>query len=189
MTKLNAMDKILYESQRQGSISFYMTSRGDEASHIGSAAAFDPMDLVYGQYREAGVIILVANFDMGKGRQTSGHYGSVNLNFVANSTPVSTQILQAKRIVCCYFGEVAASEEDAHSAFNFAATLKCPIIFFCRNNGYAISTPTAEKYSSDAIAGRDRLMGYTPFESMEMTYSPSTMLQRRLAKWLYKIIP
>lgn len=32
MTKLNTMDKILYESQRQGRISFYMTSYGEEVS-------------------------------------------------------------------------------------------------------------------------------------------------------------
>ncbi|VDM81272.1 unnamed protein product, partial [Strongylus vulgaris] len=31
---------------------------------------------------------------------------------------------------------------------------ECPIIFFCRNNGYAISTPTSEQYGGDGIAGR-----------------------------------
>ena len=56
MTMLNTMDKILYESQRQGRISFYMTNYGEEATHIGSAAALSPDDLVYGQYREAGRI-------------------------------------------------------------------------------------------------------------------------------------
>ena len=54
----------------------------------------------------------------------------------------------------CYFGEGAASEGDAHSALNFAATLETPIIFFCRNNGYAISTPTSEQYRGDGIASR-----------------------------------
>ena len=54
MTLLNTMDKILYESQRQGRISFYMTNYGEEATHIGSAAALNPKDLVFGQYREAG---------------------------------------------------------------------------------------------------------------------------------------
>ena len=54
MTLLNVLDKILYESQRQGRISFYMTNFGEEATHIGSAAALNPRDLVYGQYREAG---------------------------------------------------------------------------------------------------------------------------------------
>lgn len=60
----------------------------------------------------------------------------------------------ANRVVICYFGEGAASEGDAHAGFNFAATLECPIIFFCRNNGYAISTPTSEQYRGDGIAAR-----------------------------------
>lgn len=55
MTSLNTMDKILYESQRQGRISFYMTNYGEEATHIGSAAGLSPEDLVFGQYREAGI--------------------------------------------------------------------------------------------------------------------------------------
>ena len=54
MTLLNTMDRILYESQRQGRISFYMTNYGEEATHVGSAAALNSRDLVYGQYREAG---------------------------------------------------------------------------------------------------------------------------------------
>jgi 2-oxoisovalerate dehydrogenase E1 component alpha subunit len=32
--------------------------------------------------------------------------------------------------VICYFGEGTASEGDAHAAFNFAATLEVPVIFF-----------------------------------------------------------
>lgn len=35
-----------------------------------------------------------------------------------------------KRCVVTYFGEGAASEGDAHAAFNFAATLQCPVILF-----------------------------------------------------------
>ncbi|MEQ2158726.1 hypothetical protein GOODEAATRI_015351 [Goodea atripinnis] len=54
MTLLNTMDRILYESQRQGRISFYMTNYGEEGTHIGSAAALESNDLVFGQYREAG---------------------------------------------------------------------------------------------------------------------------------------
>ena len=34
MIKLNTMDKILYESQRQGRISFYMTNYGEEVSKL-----------------------------------------------------------------------------------------------------------------------------------------------------------
>lgn len=101
MVLLNTMDKILYESQRQGRISFYMTNFGEEASHIGSAAALTPDDLVYGQYREAGVLVwrgfTISEFidqcygnvdDEGKGRQMPVHYGSKKLNFVTISSPL-----------------------------------------------------------------------------------------------------
>jgi len=184
MTMLNTMDKILYESQRQGRISFYMTNYGEEATHIGSAAALNPKDLVFGQYREAGVLMYrgfsldqfmhqcYSNcMDGGKGKQMPVHYGSDELNFVTISSPLATQMPQAagaayafKRsqnglVVICYFGEGAASEGDAHAAFNFAATLECPVVFFCRNNGYAISTPVQEQYKGDGIAIRGPAYG------------------------------
>ena len=37
---------------------------------------------------------------------------------------------------------------DFHAALNFAAVMEVPIIFFCRNNGWAISTPTTEQFRS-----------------------------------------
>lgn len=179
MVTLNQMDRILYDSQRQGRISFYMTNYGEEATHIGSAAALRSDDVVYAQYREAGVLLYrgftLADFmnqcysnerDLGKGRQMPVHYGSRDLHFHTVSSPLATQIPQAagaayaikmqkdNRVVMCYFGDGAASEGDAHPAFNFSATLECPVLFFCRNNGYAISTPTREQYRGDGIASR-----------------------------------
>lgn len=53
-----------------------------------------------------------------------------------------------------YFGEGAASEGDFHAALNMAATQDCPIIFICRNNGFAISTPASEQYRGDGISSR-----------------------------------
>lgn len=53
-----------------------------------------------------------------------------------------------------YFGEGAASEGDFHAALNIAATRQCPVIFICRNNGFAISTPTTDQYRGDGIASR-----------------------------------
>ena len=58
------------------------------------------------------------------------------------------------RVAVAYFGDGAASEGDFHGALNLAATRDCPVIFICRNNGYAISTPTAEQYRGDGIASR-----------------------------------
>lgn len=179
MVTLSQMDNILYDSQRMGKISFYMTNSGEEATHIGSASALTPADTVYAQYREAGVLMYrgfkIADFmnqcfsnslDLGKGRQMPVHYGSNKLNFHTVSSPLATQIPQAAgaayvikmqredKCVICYFGDGAASEGDAHAGLNFAATLECPVIFFCRNNGYAISTPTEDQYRGDGIASR-----------------------------------
>jgi 2-oxoisovalerate dehydrogenase E1 component alpha subunit len=58
------------------------------------------------------------------------------------------------RVAVGYFGEGAASEGDFHAALNIAATRACPVLFMCRNNGYAISTPTLEQYRGDGIASR-----------------------------------
>ncbi len=58
------------------------------------------------------------------------------------------------RVVACYFGEGAASEGDFHAALNIAATRSCPVVFICRNNGFAISTATIEQYRGDGIASR-----------------------------------
>ena len=109
--------------------------------------------------------------DLGKGRQMPVHYGSKDLNYVTVSSPLSnfylngsrsnvfffkkaTQVPQASgagyafrirnedRVAVTYFGEGAASEGDFHAALNFAATLNCQTLFICRNNHYAISTPT-----------------------------------------------
>ena len=94
------------------------------------------------------------------------HYGSKELNCVTISSTLATQMSQAsgaayavkrsgkEACVVCYFGEGAASEGDAHVGFNFSATTESPIIWVCRNNGYAISTPTIDQYRGDGIAAR-----------------------------------
>lgn len=37
---------------------------------------------------------------------------------------------------------------DFHGAMNFAAVLEVPVLFICRNNGFAISTPASEQFRS-----------------------------------------
>ena len=132
-----------------------MTSYGEEGCLFGSAAALEMEDEVFGQYRETGVLLwrgyqlemamnqLYGNaLDLGKGRQMPVHHGSDELHFQTISSPLSTQMCQAsgfayalkragsKNCVICYFGDGAAQEGDAHAAFNFAATLDSPVIFF-----------------------------------------------------------
>lgn len=67
---------------------------------------------------------------------------------------IINEYLGKPNISVCYFGDGAASEGDFHPALNFATTLGSPTVFFCRNNKWAISTPSTEQYSGDGIAGR-----------------------------------
>jgi 2-oxoisovalerate dehydrogenase E1 component alpha subunit len=184
MVTLQAFDDVFYNAQRQGRISFYMQNSGEEASHVGSASALSPEDMVFAQYREAGVLFwrgfsiqqaadqcFSNEKDLGKGRQMPVHYGSRDLHYQTISSPLTTQLPQAvgaayafkvskqDNIAMCYFGEGAASEGDFHAAMNFSSTLHTPMIFFCRNNGYAISTPTTDQFRSDGIIARAAAYG------------------------------
>ena len=152
---------------------------GEEAIQIGSAAALSSDDVVLAQYREVGVFLwrgfdvqnvadqLFSNeADKGKGRQMPMHFGSKDKRIQTISSPLGTQLPQAvgaayslklektNSVAVCYFGEGAASEGDFHAAMNFASTLECPVVFFCRNNGYAISTPTHEQFRGDGVSSR-----------------------------------
>ena len=154
-----------------------MQNAGEEAIHVGSASALEMRDVIFSQYREVGVLLwrgftvqqcadqcFSNEADLGKGRQMPVHYGSKELNFQTISSPLATQIPQAvgaayalkkqDAVTVCYFGEGAASEGDFHAAMNFASTLEVPMIFFCRNNGYAISTPVDDQYRGDGIVSR-----------------------------------
>ncbi|MEY8199939.1 MAG: thiamine pyrophosphate-dependent dehydrogenase E1 component subunit alpha [Colwellia sp.] len=173
------LDERMVASQRQGRLSFYMAALGEEATSVGSAAGLEPQDMIMMQYREQGALIyrgfslenlmnqLFSNVgDLGKGRQMPIHYGSKALNCMTVSSPLATQIPQATgyaygqklqgldAITLCYFGEGAASEGDFHAGLNMAAVQEAPVIFFCRNNGYAISTPAEEQFKGNGIASR-----------------------------------
>lgn len=108
MLTISIMDPIMYDVQRQGRISFYMVSAGEEAISIGSASALDNEDVVFCQYREQGIFAyrgftlrqfmnqLFANkSDIGKGRNMPVHYGSKELNIHTISSTLATQLPQA----------------------------------------------------------------------------------------------
>ena len=163
MVRSFVMDTLLYESQRQGRISFYLTAYGEEGAVLGAAMALQPDDEVLAQYREASLLLwrgytleqvadqlFSTSDDPGKGRMMPVHYGNRKLHFQTISSPLGTQIPQAAgaayahkmdangRVVVCFFGEGAASESDFHAGVNIAATTRVPVIFFCRNNQWAI---------------------------------------------------
>ncbi|MFT4928889.1 MAG: 2-oxoisovalerate dehydrogenase E1 component alpha subunit [Phenylobacterium sp.] len=179
MQFVRVLDDRMVAAQRQGRISFYMQCLGEEAAVTASAAALAPEDMIMSQYREHAALawrgftltqfmdqMFSNEHDLGKGRQMPIHYGTAELNFMTVSSPLATQIPQATgyaygqklagkgECTICYFGEGAASEGDFHAGLNMAAVQQAPVIFFCRNNGYAISTPAIEQFAGDGIASR-----------------------------------
>ena len=179
MEYIRLLDERMIAAQRQGRISFYLACTGEEAATTASAAALSEHDMIMSQYREQAALayrgytteqfmnqMFSNRLDPNKGRQMPIHYGDKTLNFMTISSPLGTQIPQASgyaygqklqgndAVTICYFGEGAASEGDFHAGLNMAAVLNCPVIFFCRNNGYAISTPAEEQFAGDGIASR-----------------------------------
>lgn len=182
------MDERMITLQRQGTITFAMSSRGEEACSVASAAALQLEDWMYPQYRESGAIfwrgftaqqyihhMFCNGLDIIQGRQMPNHFGSRELNVVTVSSPIGTKIPHAagcayamkvqkeKSVAICYFGEGASSEGDFHAGLRFAAVRKAPAIFFCRNNNYAISTPCSAQFSTDGVAPEGVGHGITTF--------------------------
>lgn len=189
MVKTRYVDERMITLQRQGTITFAMSGLGEEACAVASAAALDIEDWMYPQYREAGVLFwrgftieqyLHQMFgdakDLILGRQMPNHFGSRKLNVVTVSSPIGTKLPHAAgaayamryfkepHVTICYFGEGATSEGDFHTGLNFAAVRKVPCIFFCRNNGYAISTPVCRQFACASIASKGEGYGVTTYQ-------------------------
>ena len=101
MLTVSIMDLIMFDAQRQGRLSFYMVSAGEEGIAVGSASALSPEDVVFAQYRETGVFqqrgftleeymnqLFANRKDSGKGRNMPVHYGSSKLNHVRTLTTI-----------------------------------------------------------------------------------------------------
>lgn len=112
MLSVSIMDLIMFDAQRQGRLSFYMTSQGEEGTCVGSASALEKEDVVFSQYREAGVFVqrgytftdfmsqLFANAkDPGRGRNMPVHYGSKALNIVNTPPPPSLPYLKYNLLI------------------------------------------------------------------------------------------
>ena len=166
--KQRAYDDRMFTMQRQGKISFYMKGTGEEANTMGSAYALDIKDWVFTQYREQGVFIqrgeslkamisqCFGNIDDAtQGRQMPIHYTARHISMPTISSPLGTQISHTtgaamafkyrkeKQVAVCFFGDGTSAEGDFHAGVNFAGVYNAPAIFYCRNNKWAISTPSS----------------------------------------------
>jgi pyruvate dehydrogenase E1 component alpha subunit len=179
MLRARTIDDRMLTLQRQGRVGFHVGYRGEEAAIIASAAALRDTDWIFPCYREQAALFwrgfslehyldnMFGNADdAAKGRQMPDHIVSKALRYASVSSPIGTQITQAvglawaariKRedvVAATYFGEGGTSAPDFHTGLNFAGVQKAPVVFLCRNNRWAISTPPEKQTASESIAGK-----------------------------------
>ena len=158
-------DDRMQRMQRQGKISFYMKSTGEEAVAVAQAMALQPGDMCFPSYRVQGLQIargrnlvdlmcqcLSNTRDMCRGRQMPIMYHWASGNIFSISGNLGTQFPQAvgwamaaaikgeDRIAASWIGEGASAEADFHYAMTFAEVYRAPVILNLVNNQWAIST-------------------------------------------------
>jgi pyruvate dehydrogenase E1 component alpha subunit len=177
LVETRTLDERFVQLQRQGRIGFHVGSLGEEAAILGSAWAMRKQDWLFPCYREFGAALLrglpfqklVDNMfgnvnDTVKGRQMPCHYTCRAVGWASISSPVGTQITHAVGLAWAakikkedaaslvYFGDGATSSSDFHSGLNFAGVFKLPVVFLCRNNGWAISVPVERQTATRTFA-------------------------------------
>jgi 2-oxoisovalerate dehydrogenase E1 component alpha subunit len=177
LVETRLLDERFVALQRQGRVGFHVGSLGEEAAILGSAWAMREHDFLFPCYREFGAALmrgmplqtLVNNMfgnanDTVKGRQMPCHYTCRAVGWASISSPVGTQIthavgfawgakIQKKDVAALvYFGDGATSSSDFHSGLNFAGVFELPVVFLCRNNGWAISVPVERQTATRTFA-------------------------------------
>ena len=183
MVRTRIVDDRLEKIQRQGRIAFHVGSLGEEAAIIGAAGALRDRDWIVPCYREVGALLwrgyplqqyvdhMYGNADDPlRGRQMPDHTFSRAHRYLSVSAPIGTQIPHAVGVamaakkrgldecVGVFFGDGATSSNDFHAAMNFAGVYQAPVLFLCRNNGYAISLPTEHQTATRTMA--EKAAGY-----------------------------
>lgn len=162
MTLVRRADKESTALQRQGELAVYPPLLGQEAAQVGATFALEHDDFVFPSYRELGAALvkgvdLVEYLQFYRGSRHGGGYDPSKHSFGMVCVPVASQILHAigyalgaklegRPIVTMpFFGDGATSQGDFHEGCNFAAVFKAPVVFFCQNNGWAISVPLSQQ--------------------------------------------
>jgi 2-oxoisovalerate dehydrogenase E1 component alpha subunit len=165
MLRTRHFDARMIAMQRQGRLSFYVSSKGEEALAVASAMAYAQHDMLFPTYRQPGLFLvrgmpllvmmcqLIGNrYDNAKSRQMPVHYSWRAGNVVSISSPVGTQLPQAvgaamafayrgeRQVVGGWVGDGTAAQGDFHYSLNFASVFRPPCVLHVVDNQWAIST-------------------------------------------------
>jgi pyruvate dehydrogenase E1 component alpha subunit len=159
---------------RQGRIGTYAIFWNHEAMQAGSVFALEERDWIFPSYRDSAIGLLrgmpvstVLSWWRG---HPAGWWNPEDYNVASICVPIATQIPHAvgfawgsrlkgeDRVAIVNFGDGATSEGSFHEGATFAGVMKAPVILFCNNNQWAISTPLARQTAAATLA--DKAIGY-----------------------------
>jgi 2-oxoisovalerate dehydrogenase E1 component alpha subunit len=145
--------------QRQGQLALWAPVEGQEGAQIGAGRALAPMDFTFPSYREHGIAwcrgvppaevlklfraVSNGGWDPQKYRH---HLPTIVLgNQVLNAVGYAMGIQRdgADEAVLTFFGDGASSQGDVLESFVWASSFNAPVVFFCQNNQFGISTPSS----------------------------------------------
>jgi pyruvate dehydrogenase E1 component subunit alpha len=159
---------------RQGRIGTYAIFWNHEAMQAGSVHALAEEDWIFPSYRESAIGLLrgmppstVLHWWRG---HPVGWWNPADYRVASICVPIATHVSHAaglawgeklkghSTVAIAYFGDGATSEGSFHEGANFAAVMQAPLILFCNNNHWAISTPLEAQTHAETLA--DKAVGY-----------------------------
>ena len=159
---------------RQGRIGTYAIYWNHEAMQAGSVYALEDGDWIFPSYRESAIGLLRGMpvstvLSWWRGHPT-GWWNPLDWNVASICVPIGTHVPHAAGLAwgkklrgenacaIAYFGDGATSEGSFHEGANFAAVMRAPLVLFCNNNQWAISTPLSAQTAAETLA--DKAVGY-----------------------------
>jgi pyruvate dehydrogenase E1 component alpha subunit len=159
---------------RQGRIGTYAIFWNHEAMQVGSLYALEAEDWVFPSYRESAIGLLrgmppatVLSWWRG---HPAGWWNPLDYNVASICVPIATHVPHAaglawgkkmrgeRAAALVFFGDGATSEGAFHEGANFAGVMRAPLVLFCNNNQWAISTPLAAQTAAPTLA--EKAIGY-----------------------------
>src|SRR5882724_2889701 len=174
MVRLRTYDDRSVVYHRQGRIGTYAIFWNHEAMQAGAFHALAEGDWIFPSYRESAIGLLrgmppstVLSWWRG---HPAGWWSPADYNVASICVPIGTHVPHAAglawgkklrgepTVAIAYFGDGATSEGAFHEGANFAAVMQAPLILFCNNNYWAISTPLPAQTHAETLA--DKAVGY-----------------------------
>jgi len=174
MVLLRTYDERSVVYHRQGRIGTYAIFWNHEGMQAGAVHALEDEDWIFPSYRESAIGLLrglpaatVLSWWRG---HPAGWWNPTDYNVASICVPIATQVPHAAGLAwgkklkgesaCAvvFFGDGATSEGAFHEGANLAAVMQAPLVLFCNNNQWAISTPLSAQTRAAALV--DKAVGY-----------------------------